>query len=295
MADTSEIDDLLSKDSANVDTCKAFLRAVSPSIPEAISEASSLFTTLNRVYAQSQQFADHFREVKDFMKATGLDSDRELLERAKTDSSAKRVYSRFQAREARALLLMRAGVLYDWAFTDFLRMRVTGPLAYLRVQVETIALIVLMTQDPDVAHEWFEIGSDEGGKKFFRNHQSRIIKQLRDAELLAIYELASAGAVHSRLAGLCRSASVVHETSQGERRTEYRVRHQEFDPADPVPFELTVVNALRVQERIFRQLVRSLDEIDDPIFIQDRIPRFAALVDEAAEVVRARHQRRAEA
>lgn len=283
--EVTDVDELISCDSANVEVCKSALADVSPCILEAIAGASSLYVTLNHIYAQSSE--NHFVEVEETVERLGLDSDGLLLDLAKTDPTVRGVVDRFVSRDARALLLARLGVLHTQAFADFFRMRVTAPLAYLRIQAESVALIVLMSREPSIAQEWSDIRTDEDGRRFYRSYQNRVVGVLQDSRLLNVYELASGGAVHSRFAALARSMSITHTSEDGKFRREYLVRAQEFDPDDPVLFYVTVAHALRVQENIFRELVRSVPEIDDPIFTADRIPRFAALVDQSAAAVQA--------
>jgi hypothetical protein len=138
-----DIDQLLNADEANVRTMREVLAGVSADLPRLLNEASVLYTTCSRSFGQGGS---------EYLRA--MISDRNAREELK-------------ASLIRGLLLNEIGGLYAMAVADFLRMRVTAPYAYVRLQCESLALMKLMRQNPGIAEEWVAIETDDQGKRFF--------------------------------------------------------------------------------------------------------------------------------
>src|SRR6266853_5692590 len=67
------------------------------------------------------------------------------------------------------------GVFYSAAVADLLRMRLTVPLGYLRLQCESIALLKLMSENSSVTQQWVSIQTDKDGKAFFQKYQGGVM------------------------------------------------------------------------------------------------------------------------
>jgi hypothetical protein len=281
---TLAVDDLLDADAVNVDLCKRLLNDLSPSILEAAEMVTGMYATLSRICSQS--IDDPFAEVADVPDLHAIDSMADLEERAKADPSFRVILERYLTLEARIALILRLGTLFSQTFVDFLRMRVTAPMGYLRIQAESVALLILMNKKPALAREWVDLKTDEDGRRFFGSHQKDVRAILSDTDLLHAYDLASSGAVHSRFVGVARAMKMTHEwLADGSYHREYKLLAQEFNPNEPHQFCIMVVHALRVQELIFRAVSRHVPGIDDPIFVNSRIPRLGSLVKQAVEAV----------
>jgi hypothetical protein len=187
----------------------------------------------------------------------------------------------------RALLFARIGVFYSAAVADLLRMRLTVPLGYLRLQCESMALLKLMSEDPAVTQQWAGIQSDTDGVAFFRKHQPRVREILRAYNLSDAYEHASGAALHSRFIGL----------AQGYRSRSYedglrviqedRINLQEFDPENPHRFMGEVIMiVLRTQGLIFANLRDAIPEINDPLLLETRFPQFIEKVNQLMDRAR---------
>jgi len=279
----SDIDRLHDQDASNVDECKRLLVEISPEIPDAINLACSLYTTANRVYGQA--IGDHFGEVERLLDARGMQSDSELIPIAETDPEVRNVLARFQSRDARGLLLVRLGVLNSQLFADFLRLRLTSPFAYLRIQAESVALLQMMTRDPHVAVEWSDIRTNAQGVAFFNKSKREVRLILEQIGLLPVYEMASSFAVHSRFSGVAMASKFSHKSEDGSWERRLEVRAQEFDPDDPVPFLMSAVYGIKTQDLIFAALLEILPELDDPIFRERRVPAFRACVSRIVSAV----------
>ena len=118
----------------------------SQELPELLNAASELYTTCSRAFGQALS-----AEINGLPRNTSPDSP--LVEE---------VRGKWQ----RGLLLNRIGILYATAVVDLLRMRLTAPLGYVRLQCESIALVKLMSEDPSIAHQWVNIATDQEGRAF---------------------------------------------------------------------------------------------------------------------------------
>ena len=187
----------------------------------------------------------------------------------------------------RALLFARVGVLYSAAVADLLRMRLTVPLGYLRLQCESIALLKLMSEAPSITQQWKSIQTDDDGRAFFHRHQPRVKDILKTYDLSDIYEHASGAALHSRFIGL----------AQGYRSSSYQDAHrivhmeriniQEFDPENPRHFMIEVIfYVLRAQGLIFANLQDAIPEITDPLLLETRFPQFIERVNQLMDRAR---------
>ena len=187
----------------------------------------------------------------------------------------------------RGLLFARVGVLYATAVADLLRMRLTVPLGYVRLQCESIALLKLMSENSSIAQQWVNIQTDKDGRDFFKKHQKRVMAILETYNLSEAYNQTSGSALHSRFIGLARGyKSTRHE--DGLRVVEqHRINVQEFDPNKPHHFMIIVIfTVLRVQALIFASLRDVIPEINDPLLLETRIPQFIECVNRFLESAR---------
>jgi hypothetical protein len=181
MSQMPNIDGLLEADEKNVRRMRE-LFAGYQGLSELLDEASVLYTTCCHAFGQTLNY-----EINSLPRDTPPDSP---------------VVGKMLAKRYRCLLFTRIGVLYATAVGDLLRMRLTAPLGYIRLQCESIALIKLMSDNVLIAEQWATIQTDEQGKDFFNKHQSRVKVLLRTYDLLDTYNQASGSALHSRLIGL---------------------------------------------------------------------------------------------
>ena len=130
MSQIPDIDRLLAADEANVRSMRKVFDNYSKELPELLNTASELYGTCSRVFGQA---------ISD--ETSGLQPDSSIVEN-------------IQVKFYRGLLLARIGVLYGSAVADFLRMRLTMPLACVRLQCESIALIKLMSENILAAQKW---------------------------------------------------------------------------------------------------------------------------------------------
>lgn len=285
MALIPDIDRLLECDEENVRETRRLLEFESPYIAEALTRCTNHYGRVARAFGQG--VGDHYQALHDQMRSFGVasvDAFEERLKQTPKDkgkewSAARRILEDFYSRENRGALLVRVGVLFGMAAADILRMRVTSPLNYSRVQVESLALMKLMVEKPEVARRWRNIVSDRDGMRFHRKYQKRIGEILEAFNLDVAYEISSGTASHSRFAGLALGVKVQTSTKSGLMHQDWIYRAQELDEENPDPFLAFVLHYLRVQQRILSNLARANPEIDDPIFLNHDVPGFERLVD----------------
>jgi hypothetical protein len=130
---------------------------------------------------------------------------------------------------------------YRWGITDLRRLKLTSTSGWLRVEAESLALMLLFVEDPALARRWINVKEDM--VRFFRETQPRVKELLRTRKLMQAYEHGSAVAQHPRFASAARGI-----------RPDGEVLDQEFDPEDPVTFHLGLAWFYRVQVAIFATL-----------------------------------------
>src|SRR5713101_6812516 len=155
MSQMPDIDSLLEADEKNVREMQK-LFAGCQGLPELLNEAVVLYKTCNRAFGQALS-----------QEISGLPHDLPL------DNSSYR--ADFVTKHQRGLLFARIGVLYATAVADLLRMRLTAPLGYVRLQCESIALLKLMSENPSIVQQWVKIETDKQGKDFFQQYQKRVM------------------------------------------------------------------------------------------------------------------------
>src|SRR5882672_1702938 len=162
-----DIDRLLETDERNVHEMHRFFAGYQ-GLSELLNEASVLYTTCTRAFGQALN-----GELNN------------LRDDPRPDAAAMAV---LPSDRCRALLFARVGVLYAAAVADLLRMRLTTPMGYLRLQCESVALLKLMKENPASTKQWMDIRTDADGRAFFNKHQSRVRKILKAYDLSDAYE-----------------------------------------------------------------------------------------------------------
>jgi hypothetical protein len=260
------IDRLLEADEKNVREMQK-LFAGYQGLSELLDEASVLYETCCHAFGQTLN-----HEINSLPHDTPPDSP---------------VVETMLAKRYRCLLFTRIGVLYGTAVADLLRMRLTAPLGYIRLQCESITLIKLMSDNISIAKQWAAIQTDKQGIDFFKKHQKRVRALLSTYDLLDTYNQASGSALHSRLIGLAFGYKHTRQ-EDGLRVIDYdKILVQEFTPDKPHYFMIMVIfRVLRVQALIFASLRNAIPEINDPILLETRFPQFIEHVNRFMERAR---------
>jgi hypothetical protein len=268
MSQMPDIESLLEADEKNVrEMQKVF--ADYGELPQLLNEAMVLYTTCNRALGQALS-----------QEASALPHD------LPPDKSA--IVAEFTAKHQRGLLFTRVGVLYGTAVADLLRMRLTAPLGYVRLQCESIALLKLMAEDSSIIQQWVNIQTDKEGAAFYKKYQKRVMDILQKYNLSDAYNQASGAALHSRFIGVAQGYKSARREDGLRITQEHRINVQEFDPENPHRFMLRVIfTVLRVQALILANLKDALPEINDKLLLETRIPQFIERLNRFLELARA--------
>ena len=113
----------------------------------------------------------------------------------------------------------------------------------------------LFLAEPEIAQRWFNIRDKKSGRQFFNDTQSKVREMLKEFGLDGVYEIASAGSQHVRLAGMVRSI----QSSGGD----LRLPNQDVDPESPFNFHLTIAHFHKTQGRIIAAFAKLLPDVAD--------------------------------
>ena len=281
-----EIDKLLDADSENTQIVRRVLYDYNPNTLDIINQISIMHAIACRSYAQG--IRDYFdrlnQELKSFKVSSDLELEKKLIQLTSHNNGTKfneafDVLYKYYSSENRGILLSSLGILYAMAIADLLRMRVTASFSYLRLQCESLALMKLMRDDPQIAYQWRKIDEDEEGIAFYRRYQRMIKSTLSSFDLKYTYEHTSGTAMHARFARISRGLQVNFSRDVDRITQEIRVLAQEFDPDEPGYFIVNVIFILQAQGRILLHLPVVCPEITDKILIETRIPDLLNAVD----------------
>jgi hypothetical protein len=255
-----DIDSLLAADEKNAREMQK-LFASYQGLPELLNEASILYTTCSRAFGQTLS-----HEMNRLPRDTPPD---------------KVVIAELLAKRHRAFLFTRIGVLYATAVADLLRIRLTAPLEYLRLQCESIALLKLMSENSSVIEQWVNIQTDKEGRAFFRKHQERVMAILSTYNLSDIYDQTSGSALHSRFIGVARGYKFTRYEDGLRIVNSDKILAQEFNPEKPHLFMIIVIfTVLRAQSLMFASLHDAIPEINDPLLLETRFLQFITRVNQ---------------
>lgn len=118
-----------------------------------------------------------------------------------------------------------------------------------------MGLIDLFLYEPKLAEQWFNIQDKASGRKFFNDTQQKLREALKPFELDGVYDIASSGSQHVRLASVVRSIV----TTGGQ----VKLSDQDVDAGDPFNFHLTVDHFHKIQGRVIKALGTLLPEVAD--------------------------------
>lgn len=171
-------------------------------------------------------------------------------------------------------LLWRA---YRWGLADLRRLKLTAAAGYMRVEAETIALLLLFQRHPDLSERW--LNPKENMNKFFRETQGEVKEILEQHKLTMAYEHGSAVAQHARFASAARGI-----------RQDGTVLDQEFDPQEPVSFHLGLAYFLRMQKRILALLPTVFAGLGDDEGFNGGLAAFTSLEDKTWWVMERKYE-----
>ena len=285
----SDIEKLLQIDVDNVPVTQAVYREYHPQLFEVLEEATQLFKTFSRAYSQEAHDDDDLDIVNACGTTLRIVDGQSLFTlltdplpdeptRAQVVRDGQDALHRIRSRRVRGFLLLLTFRSYMFAVTDLLRLRITSALGHLRVQIESVALMEVMKNNPEVAFAWTNIHDDSAGQKFFKKYQKPIAAFRKHYDLTQAWNMASGSSQHARFASMVQGLSQ-HSSVKGDRRAdEYKLVFQESN-TEPAYLILYTLYILRTQQRLFTALREALPEVNDPLLVNTRLPLFRSRVD----------------
>jgi len=179
------VDRLLEIDS----NCARESVAVFGQLGESASQCADQTLAIFAAAAEWLNSSDRFRSEEEELTAIAADlkaSVEVLWEAARAPatpgedpriSQARKIQSVMLEGMAFKTLLQIIGRAYRWAITDFRRLRATAAAGYMRIEVESIALMIVMRDNRQLARRW--LNPREDMMAFFRETQSKTISPLR--------------------------------------------------------------------------------------------------------------------
>jgi hypothetical protein len=251
-------------DGANADASVDLMNAFDPAMSELFEQTAGMFQAL--IERAGKWSAEEVEDGKLSKIAGRLGlTDQQLIDRLRADlrsqpDEAQTAWARLGALRAIKMLILSCQRYWAWAATDLARLRLSTATGYLRLQAELVGLVGLFLAEPAIAESWFNIRDKKSGRQFFNDTQSKVREMLKEFGLDGVYEIASAGSQHVRLAGMVRSI----QSSGGD----LRLPDQDVDPKSPFNFHLTIAHFHKTQGRIVAALAKLLPDVADNDWIQ---------------------------
>lgn len=244
------IQELLAADEANTRVTPDLIRALDQWALGAFDDAASLFRLLYRVLGDWPTERALDPKLHQMAERHGL-SDEQLIELLKAGQAthvegATEAWAKMWTFRLAKYPVMACQRYWSYGATELFRLRHTATLGYLRLEAESMALVLLFLQDDALAHRWADL-TKENAHQFFRDTQPRVKAVLKQFDLNNTYDIASGSFQHVRMAGLVRSM-------MNSKPGQLSLPDQEFNIDDPYSFQLGVAHFHRVQSRIFAGL-----------------------------------------
>lgn len=255
----TRIHKLLEVDGNNADASVDVMNAFDPAMSELFEETASLFRAIIERLGKWTVEEVEDGKLSAIADRLGL-TNQQLIGRLQADSrsqpdDAQAAWARLAALRAIKMLMLACQRYWAWAATDLARLRLSTATGYLRLQAEIVGLVSLFLAEPQIADRWFNIRDKKSGRQFFNDTQSKVRQALKEFELDGVYEIASGGSQHVRLAGMARSFA----TSGGD----LHLPDQDVDPESPFNFHLTIAYFHKTQGRIIAALAKLLPDVAD--------------------------------
>ena len=271
----SELDELIKADAENIPKSRKALIRFDPELSRALDAAAGMFKTFGRCMEGALDDSADMATILDCAKQLGID-EKTLVVQVESDTGdaalnrARTAWLRLLAHRARGIIFLLLQRQFMWAATDLLRVRLTPAIGYGRQEAESLGLLFLMRDDPNIADRWLKLVTDSDGKMFYREFQGRIAQEIERLGLSRTYEQGSGTSLHVRF------ASAVRGLSKGKPH-EVGMVYQEARDEDQFSYFLTVLGFLHTQDIVFQALGDAFPEVSDPIW-PERVRRFSQTV-----------------
>jgi hypothetical protein len=284
----SNIDDLLKYEDDVVPDTRRVFDAFSPELLEALDTAMGMYATFGRVAGQGSEHQVDVDEMNACARQLGAKDDEDLqkiLATPTSDPAHLALLARFHGAEDRLeakldrnVILLQMARAFSRSVVDLLRQRLTSAIGYQRPVVEGLAILFLTRDDPSKAIEWRKVLTDEEGREFHGKYQKAVNWIIQATDLSDAYNGASGVSLHLRFAGAV-GMDFSSRRELSKEVTETRLLYGELRPGEEFYFIARVVGLLQTQVRVFARLHEAVPEARDPLWLEQRVPRFIATVE----------------
>lgn len=286
----ANVDELLRIDESCAKESEVVFAALGPNAMECVNAGLRVFTAAakwvgapERVHPAGEEFNEIAEELK--MHGSALwDVVRKPADPGGEDSritKARGIDEVLTQSLALKTLLQLCSRAYRWGLTDFRRLRLTAAAGYMRVEAESIALMLLFVEKPSLSKRW--LNPHENMMTFFKETQPSVKGVLKKHDLTLAYEHGSAVAQHARFASAARGIRV--------ENADVQVLDQEFDPKQPVSFHLALAYFLRIQKRLFDLLPAVSPGLENDEEFKSSRSEFATLEDKTWWVMERKYEK----
>jgi hypothetical protein len=235
------------------------MAALSPWAVDAFQDTENLFDLLLERISLSHLEDNERLKLHHIATSLGV-TDQELFDRLTSGNDkglteAHSCWQRMLAHRWVKVLVLACQRYWAWGATDLARLRVTSAMGCLRLEAEAAGLTSLFLRQPELAERWSRIGSEQEGRRFYRDTQPCVKQVLGKLRLGGAYDIASAASHHVRMVSVARSLV--------SKPNKLRLPDQEFDPDDPFSFHLALAYFHRMQSRVLGALGRLIPGVAD--------------------------------
>ena len=279
----TEISKLIEADETNCQQSMNLFNQFDPSLSTSFDDAGNLLTVFSRSFGHGATDDDTQHSISELAKEGGhTESEIRLALNGKKPSSMRNdlfeqiVSNRddYYSRRSRGLLLLQAYRSYMYAATDIRRLRAGTAIGFMRLEIEAVALMLLIQVNTELGFTWFNLKGDCQGKDFYNKTKKDVSVFCDRFDLTLEWNLASSASQHARFIGLIDGLSIT-SSSQFERYTDtFSLALQDFDQEKPEQLIVRALYVLRTQAKLFIPLQLALPEVSDPLLIETRIPKF---------------------
>ncbi|MCK4820338.1 hypothetical protein KA005_31530 [bacterium] len=279
----TEINKLIEADETNCHQSMKLFNQFDPSLSTSFDDAENLLTVCSRSFGHGATDDETQHSISELAKEGGLTESelRQALNGQKPSSMKNDLFEKivsnrndYYSRRSRGLLLLQAYRSYMYAATDIRRLRAGTAIGFMRLEIEAVALMLLIQANTELGFTWFNIKGDRQGKDFFNKTKKDVSKFCDRFELTLEWNLASSASQHARFIGLIDGLSITG-SSQFERYTDnFSLALQDFNPEKPEQLIVRALYILRTQAKLLSPLHLALPEVSDPLLLETRIPKF---------------------
>jgi len=269
----------------NLKDAEATLSKIDPEAMKTVEECAELLVAVKDDFglvARAGENSTHFKnfslkhKIPPNLASELLTSATLIGPQPDEATSAKQELNQASADLICAMLLLRVWRGYLHGVADMLKNRINAGLGSLRVQAETLALIRLAHDEPEVAFEWIGAGLGQSGRTFYNRYHTKLVDLVRDFGLKKFHDIGSTVAMHSRPDGIASSMLVAGGLEIVNSGIE--ISMTTVDTTDAGEFYLNLCYFLRFYDRAMVRLPSMVPELNGNEELKSKVTAFSRSV-----------------